>query len=151
MEKKKIKLKGLSRDFEVKNYELFDWKVTSENDEFIIFTRDETKKSYSEIRSLEKSYFRYTIIPTWLLILLSALAFIFITSFAVVYITTKENFNKELFIPLLLAPGILSFTFLGGLSFIKTKLILDYTSNFGNKYDEYKAKVLAIKEKYNEN
>lgn len=149
MERKTVDVRTFEIDKCLLENELFSWKEESReiNGEriSISFIRDENIKNLEEIKKLEKEYNKVSKIPSWLVILLSALAFGLITTFVIFNFFIKNLISMPICIGAFLVPGCIFILVSAVCSILNNKQMMKYEENFKNRYSFYKEKVDGLK------
>ena len=148
MEKKRLVLKNIDRDFFVELNSIFYWKLESENNlknakKVLNFVRDDSISNLGEIRVVEMDY-KCKVMPLFLALIPAVLAFALMTVALFLFI-----FKKDVLTPLVLSCGFLlpDFLLLGVtvfLTYSRTKQIEKYVINKSDLFKEAREKVAKI-------
>ena len=152
MEKKCVKSTENSKLFEIKQNEIFKWKlekeeVVNEHVTKLYFERDDSLSYIKELRTLEKSFYKVSWVPLWLLVVLSVITISFYSVFLVIYLINKGEIDMGVLFPSILVPGIVFMFALGILGMIRTKDTTKYIKTSVERFESYEEKVKELETK----
>ena len=131
---------------------LFDWKLVKEEKKengpsTLYFARDETVPYYQEMVEVEKEI-SPKLIPFWTLIIPVALAFLLVTTYLIMFLALKPNFDtmKYFFIFFLPAMGLLLVDTL--IFYLRSRQLMNYLKKEDELVKIAEEKMSRIKEKY---
>ena len=131
---------------------LFDWKLVKEEKKengpsTLYFERDETVPYYQEMVEVEKEI-SPKLIPFWTLIIPVALAFLLVTTYLIMFLALKPNFDtmKYFFIFFLPAMGLLLVDTL--IFYLRSRQLMNYLKKEDELVKIAEEKMSRIKEKY---
>ena len=145
---KVVKTKTNLVPYEVDENKIFLWKLKNredleDNKSILTFEREDYPFT-KDLTVLEKKFHKSSIIPMWLLIVLSTLSIGMYSAFLIVFLINKNSMDiADLFFPMLL-PAIIFTVAVGVIGLIKTKQTQKYIANSENRYKEYKNKVQEL-------
>ena len=131
---------------------LFDWKLVSEEKHdnapsVLIFERDETVPYYQEMVEVEKET-SPRLIPFPIFIVLLGISFALLTTYLILWLIMKPNFDTMKFFCILFIPAMV--TMLGGviISFLRTRQLMQYLQNEATIVKNAEDKMSALRAKY---
>lgn len=131
---------------------LFDWKLVSEEKHdnapsVLIFERDETVPYYQEMVEVEKET-SPRLIPFPIFIVLLGISFALLTTYLILWLMLKPNFDTMKFFCILFIPAMV--TMLGGviISFLRTRQLMQYLQNEATIVKNAEDKMSALRAKY---
>ena len=131
---------------------LFDWKLVKEEKKengpsTLYFERDETVPYYQEMVEVEKEI-SPKLVPFWTLIIPVALAFLLVTTYLIMFLALKPNFDtmKYFFIFFLPAMGLLLVDTL--IFYLRSRQLMNYLKKEDELVKIAEEKMSRIKEKY---
>lgn len=143
MEQLKIKVNRQEKENAINSHELFKWVLIKEekidNDKFFLyFERDSNLNNIKEIKRHENEYFKVSNINGVFIIVLPVIAIIYLTVFAILFMSKTLMLDEIIRILLLIIPpAILMFT-----SFLlhkkRTNDLIKYINNAKERYLKYK-------------
>ena len=148
MEKLTLKVTHQQKTDAIKCHEMFSWKLEKEeklepNIYQIDFVREDVP-NLDRIKILEKQFFRTSSIPLWLLIVIPAIAIIYITVMFIL-IQTKTIKASELVKSIIISiPTAVLLVISMGLTYFRNKQTTKYIAHHDERVLEYEAKVKAL-------
>ena len=131
---------------------LFDWKLVSEEKHdnapsVLTFERDETVPYYQEMVEVEKET-SPRLIPFPIFIVLLGISFALLTTYLILWLMLKPNFDTMKFFCILFIPAMV--TMLGGviISFLRTRQLMQYLQNEATIVKNAEDKMSALRAKY---
>ena len=152
MEKCQRKVNSYSVSRSVYLMGLFDWKLVKEEKKenapsFLYFERDENVPYYQEMVMVEKET-SPKLFPFWILLIPISIAFILVTTYLILYLALKPNFDKMLFFFMLFVPASLMLILDTVLFFLRSKQLMNYLKNEDAIVKNAEDKMADIREKY---
>ena len=152
MEKCQRKVNSYSVSRSVYLMGLFDWKLVKEEKKenapsLLYFERDENVPYYQEMVMVEKET-SPKLFPFWILLIPISIAFILVTTYLILYLALKPNFDKMLFFFILFIPASLMLILDTVLFFLRSKQLMNYLKNEDAIVKNAEDKMADIREKY---
>lgn len=148
MEKLSLTVSHQQKTDAIKCHELFAWKLEKEeklepNVYQLEFVREDVP-NLDRIKVLEKEFFKTSFIPLWLLIVIPAIAIIYITVMFIL-IQTKTIETSQLVKSILISvPTAALLVTSMGLTYLRNKQTTKYIAHHDERVIEYEAKVKAL-------
>lgn len=144
MEETKVIVTLMEKADAIRSHTLFKWELVNEeqlidNKYRLHFRRDDSFKRIEEVKKLEKEYFRISIVPTWVLILLLALAFVLVTLFGALTISKVISLDSIPQTLLLIGPTASILIVVVILTRIRLKGLKKYIDGAEERYQKYKS------------
>ena len=132
---------------------LFDWKLVKEEKKegypsTLYFERDENVPYYKEMVEVEKEI-SPKLLPFWVLIIPIAIAFALVTTYLILFLAMRPNFDVMKFFFILFVPAMVMLLVDTGIFWFRSKQLMDYLKNEDNLVKNAEEKMKVIREKYN--
>jgi len=134
---------------------LFDWKLVSEEKHanqpsILTFERDENVPYYQEMVEIEKET-SPKLIPFPIFFILLGISFALLTTYLIMWLVLKPNFDNVKFFFILFVPAMISMLGGVGISFIRTRQLVKYLQDENNIVKNAEEKMQALRAKYGNN
>ena len=131
---------------------LFDWKLVKEDKKegypsTLYFERDDSVPYYKEMVEVEKEI-SPKLRPFWVLIIPIAIAFALVTTYLILYLAMRPNFDVMKFFFILFVPAMVMLLVDTGIFWFRSKQLMDYLKNEDNLVKNAEEKMKVIREKY---
>lgn len=131
---------------------LFDWKLVKEDKKegypsTLYFERDENVPYYKEMVEVEKEI-SPKLLPFWVLIIPIAIAFALVTTYLILYLTMRPNFDVMKFFFILFVPAMVMLLIDTGIFWFRSKQLMDYLKNEDKLVKNAEEKMKEIRTKY---
>ena len=132
---------------------LFDWKLVKEEKKerypsTLYFQRDENVPYYKEMVEVEKEI-SPKLLPFWVLIIPIAIAFALVTTYLILFLALRPNFDVMKFFLILFVPAMAMLLIDTGIFWFRSKQLMDYLKNEDSLVKNAEEKMKEIREKYN--
>ena len=132
---------------------LFDWKLVKEEKKegapsTLYFERDENVPYYQEMVVVEKDI-SPKLLPFWVLIIPIAIAFALVTTYLILYLALRPNFDVFKYFLILFVPSMVMLLADTGIFWYRSKQLMDYLKNEEALVKNAEEKMKEIREKYN--
>ena len=136
------------REDVIKDYSLFKYEIKEEkeiDDKIeIVFVRDNNIPHYQEIKTLEKQYFKVSKVPLYSIIVLSLIAFVYLTIGIIFSLNDLLHLSKEIYLYIFVIPSAVILLFVFLLEQIRSKQIVNYINNKEKLYKIYLDKMRGL-------
>ena len=131
---------------------LFDWRLVKEDKKenapsMLHFERDENVPYYQEMVEIEKEI-SPKLIPFWVLIIFVALAFGLVTTYLILFLALRPNFDKMLFFYILFIPAMVLLTIDTVIFYLRSKQLMKYLQNEEELVRQAEEKMDALRKRY---
>ena len=131
---------------------LFDWKLVKEEKKegapsTLYFERDENVPYYQEMVVVEKDI-SPKLLPFWVLIIPIAIAFILVTTYLILYLALRPNFDVFKYFLILFVPSMVMLLADTAIFWYRSKQLMDYLKNEETLVKNAEEKMKEIREKY---
>ena len=155
MENCKRKVNSFSVTRSVYLMGLFDWKLVKEEKKegapsTLYFERDETVPYYQEMVEVEKEI-SPQLIPFWVLLIPIAISFALVTTYLILYLVMRPNFEVLKYFLILFVPSMVMLLLDTGIFWLRSKQLMNYLKNEETLVKNAEEKMAAIRAKYTEN
>ena len=152
MENCKRKVNSFSVTRSVYLMGLFDWKLVKEEKKegapsTLYFERDETVPYYQEMVEVEKEI-SPQLIPFWVLLIPIAIAFALVTTYLILYLSLRPNFDVFKFFLILFVPSMIMLLIDTGIFWLRSKQLMNYLKNEETLVKNAETKMANIRAKY---
>ena len=152
MENCKRKVNSFSVTRSVYLMGLFDWKLVKEEKKegapsTLYFERDETVPYYQEMVEVEKEI-SPQLIPFWVLLIPIAIAFALVTTYLILYLSLRPNFDVFKFFLILFVPSMIMLLIDTGIFWLRSKQLMNYLKNEEILVKNAETKMANIRAKY---
>lgn len=150
MQYKKIRVLKINKDQCISKHLLFEWELENQIDKNfyseLYFKRDNEVSYFKKLENLENNYKDFYYPPFLLAIISVALAFAFLTTFFVIFMLNKDNFqNVSYSIAFLIAGGVCLLCSVLIL-FLRNKTAEDIITKKPKQDREFKEKIRILKD-----
>ena len=133
---------------------LFDWKLVKEDKKegypsTLYFERDENVPYYKEMVEAEKEI-SPKLLPFWVLIIPIAIAFVLVTTYLILYLALRPDFDVLKFFLILFVPAMMMLLIDTGIFWFRSKQLMDYLKNEDSLVKNAEEKMKAIRAKYSQ-
>ena len=133
---------------------LFDWKLVKEEKKegypsTLYFERDENVPYYKEMVEVEKEI-SPKLLPFWVLIIPIAIAFSLVTTYLILYLALRPDFDVLKFFLILFVPAMMMLLIDTGIFWFRSKQLMDYLKNEDSLVKNAEEKMKAIRAKYSQ-
>ena len=152
MENCKRKVNSFSVTRSVYLMGLFDWKLVKEEKKegapsTLYFERDETVPYYQEMVEVEKEI-SPQLIPFWVLLIPIAIAFALVTTYLILYLSLRPNFDVLKYFLILFVPSMIMLLIDTGIFWLRSKQLMNYLKNEETLVKNAETKMANIRAKY---
>ena len=131
---------------------LFDWKLVKEEKKegapsVLYFERDENVPYYKEMVEVEKEI-SPKLLPFWVLIIPIAIAFALVTTYLILFLALRPNFDVMKFFFILFVPAMVMLLIDTGIFWFRSKQLMDYLKNEDILVKNAEEKMKEIRAKY---
>ena len=131
---------------------LFDWKLVKEEKKegapsTLYFERDNTVPYYQEMVEVEKEI-SPKLIPFWVLLIPIAIAFALVTTYLILYLCLRPNFETLKYFLILFVPSMLMLLLDTGIFWFRSRQLMNYLKNEETLVKNAEEKMQAIHAKY---
>ena len=131
---------------------LFDWKLVKEDKKegypsTLYFERDDSVHYYKEMVEVEKEI-SPKLLPFWVLIIPIAIAFALVTTYLILYLAMRPNFDVMKFFFILFVPAMAMLLIDTGIFWFRSKQLMDYLKNEDKLVKNAEEKMKEIRTKY---
>ena len=131
---------------------LFDWKLVKEDKKegypsTLYFERDDSVPYYKEMVEVEKEI-SPKLLPFWVLIIPIAIAFALVTTYLILYLAMRPNFDVMKFFFILFVPAMAMLLIDTGIFWFRSKQLMDYLKNEDKLVKNAEEKMKEIRTKY---
>ena len=131
---------------------LFDWKLVKEEKKegapsTLYFERDESVPYYQEMVEVEKEI-SPKLIPFWVLLIPIAIAFALVTTYLILYLAMRPNFEVLKYFLILFVPSMVMLLLDTGIFWLRSKQLMNYLKNEETLVKNAEEKMAAIRAKY---
>lgn len=131
---------------------LFDWKLVKEEKKegapsTLYFERDNTVAYYQEMVEVEKEI-SPKLLPFWVLLIPIVIAFGLVTTYLILYLSLRPNFDMLKFFLILFVPAMLMLLLDTGIFWLRSKQLMNYLKNEEALVKNAEEKMQAIRAKY---
>lgn len=131
---------------------LFDWKLVKEDKKegypsTLYFERDDSVPYYKEMVEVEKEI-SPKLLPFWVLIIPIAIAFALVTTYLILYLAMRPNFDVMKFFFILFVPAMVMLLIDTGIFWFRSKQLMDYLKNEDKLVKNAEEKMKEIRTKY---
>ena len=152
MENCKRKVNSFSVTRSVYLMGLFDWKLVKEEKKegapsTLYFERDESVPYYQEMVEVEKEI-SPKLIPFWVLLIPIAIAFALVTTYLILYLAMRPNFEVLKYFLILFVPSMVMLLLDTGIFWLRSKQLMNYLKNEETLVKNAEEKMAAIRAKY---
>ena len=152
MENCKRKVNSFSVTRSVYLMGLFDWKLVKEEKKegapsTLYFERDESVPYYQEMVEVEKEI-SPKLIPFWVLLIPIAIAFALVTTYLILYLAMRPNFEVLKYFLILFVPSMIMLLLDTGIFWLRSKQLMNYLKNEETLVKNAEEKMAAIRAKY---
>ena len=152
MENCKRKVNSFSVTRSVYLMGLFDWKLVKEEKKegapsTLYFERDESVPYYQEMVEVEKEI-SPKLIPFWALLIPIAIAFALVTTYLILYLTMRPNFEVLKYFLILFVPSMVMLLLDTAIFWFRSKQLINYLKNEETLVKNAEEKMTAIRAKY---
>ena len=154
MENCKRKVNSFSVTRSVYLMGLFDWKLVKEEKKegapsTLYFERDETVPYYQEMVEVEKEI-SPQLIPFWVLLIPIAISFALVTTYLILYLAMRPNFEVLKYFLILFVPSMVMLLLDTGIFWLRSRQLMNYLKNEETLVKNAEEKMAAIRAKYTE-
>ena len=152
MENCKRKVNSFSVTRSVYLMGLFDWKLVKEEKKegapsTLYFERDDSVPYYQEMVEVEKEI-SPKLIPFWVLLITIAIAFALVTTYLILYLTMRPNFDVLKYFLILFVPSMIMLLLDTGIFWLRSRQLMNYLKNEETLVKNAEEKMAAIRAKY---
>ena len=152
MENCKRKVNSFSVTRSVYLMGLFDWKLVKEEKKegapsTLYFERDESVPYYQEMVEVEKEI-SPNLIPFWVLLIPIAIAFALVTTYLILYLVMRPNFDVLKYFLILFVPSMVMLLLDTGIFWLRSRQLMNYLKNEESLVKNAEEKMAAIRAKY---
>lgn len=152
MENCKRKVNSFSVTRSVYLMGLFDWKLVKEEKKegapsTLYFERDENVPYYQEMVEVEKEI-SPKLIPFWVLLIPIAIAFALVTTYLILYLVMRPNFDLLKYFLVLFVPSMVMLLLDTGIFWLRSRQLMNYLKNEESLVKNAEEKMAAIRAKY---
>ena len=152
MENCKRKVNSFSVTRSVYLMGLFDWKLVKEEKKegapsTLYFERDDSVPYYQEMVEVEKEI-SPKLIPFWVLLIPIAIAFALVTTYLILYLTMRPNFDVLKYFLILFVPSMVMLLLDTGIFWLRSRQLMNYLKNEETLVKNAEEKMAAIRAKY---
>ena len=152
MENCKRKVNSFSVTRSVYLMGLFDWKLVKEEKKegapsTLYFERDESVPYYQEMVEVEKEI-SPKLIPFWVLLIPIAIAFALVTTYLILYLAMRPNFEVLKYFLILFVPSMVMLLLDTSIFWLRSKQLMNYLKNEETLVKNAEEKMAAIRAKY---
>ena len=152
MENCKRKVNSFSVTRSVYLMGLFDWKLVKEEKKegapsTLYFERDESVPYYQEMVEVEKEI-SPKLIPFWVLLIPIAIAFALVTTYLILYLAMRPNFEVLKYFLILFVPSMVMLLLDTGIFWLRSKQLMNYLKNEETLVKNAEEKMAGIRAKY---
>ena len=131
---------------------LFDWKLVKEEKKegapsTLYFERDDSVPYYQEMVEVEKEI-SPKLLPFWVLLIPIIIAFGLVTTYLILYLSLRPNFDMLKFFLILFVPAMLMLLLDTGIFWFRSKQLMNYLKNEETLVKNAEEKMQAIRAKY---
>ncbi len=131
---------------------LFDWKLVKEEKKegapsVLYFERDENVPYYKEMVEVEKEI-SPKLLPFWVLIIPIAIAFALVTTYLILFLALRPNFDVMKFFFILFVPEMVMLLIDTGFFWFRSRQLMDYLKNEDVLVKNAEEKMQQIRAKY---
>ena len=131
---------------------LFDWKLVKEEKKegapsTLYFERDESVPYYQEMVEVEKEI-SPKLIPFWVLLIPIAIAFALVTTYLILYLAMRPNFEVLKYFLILFVPSMVMLLLDTGIFWLRSKQLMNYLKNEETLVKNAEEKMAVIRAKY---
>ena len=131
---------------------LFDWKLVKEEKKdnapsTLYFERDESVPYYQEMVEVEKEI-SPKLLPFWVLLIPIAIAFALVTTYLILYLVMKPNFDVLKYFLILFVPSMLMLLVDTGIFWYRSKQLMNYLKEEEKLVKNAEEKMAQIRAKY---
>ena len=154
MENCKRKVNSFSVTRSVYLMGLFDWKLVKEEKKegapsTLYFERDETVPYYQEMVEVEKEI-SPQLIPFWVLLIPIAISFALVTTYLILYLAMRPNFEVLKYFLILFVPSMVMLLLDTGIFWLRSRQLMNYLKNEETLVKNAEEKMAVIRAKYTE-
>ena len=133
---------------------LFDWKLVKEEKKegapsTLYFERDENVPYYQEMVEVEKEI-SPKLIPFWVLLIPIAIAFALVTTYLILYLVMRPNFDVLKYFLILFVPSMVMLLLDTGIFWLRSRQLMNYLKNEETLVKNAEEKMANIRAKYAE-
>ena len=133
---------------------LFDWKLVKEEKKegapsTLYFERDNTVPYYQEMVEVEKEI-SPKLLPFWILLVPIGIAFALVTTYLILFLALKPNFDVLKFFLILFVPAMAMLLLDTGIFWYRSKQLMNYLKEEEKLVKNAEEKMAAIKAKYSQ-
>ena len=152
MENCKRKVNSFSVTRSVYLMGLFDWKLVKEEKKegapsTLYFERDESVPYYQEMVEVEKEI-SPKLIPFWVLLIPIAIAFALVTTYLILYLAMRPNFEVLKYFLILFVPSMVMLLLDTSIFWLRSKQLMNYLKNEETLVKNAEEKMAVIRVKY---
>ena len=152
MEKCQRKVNSFSVTRSVYLMGLFDWKLVKEEKHdnapsILYFERDENVPYYAEMVAVEKET-SPKLLPFWILIAVVAVAFLVMTTYLILWLALRPNFDSLKYFYFFFIPAMLLLLVDTGIFFLRSRQLMKYLEKEEEIVKNAEEKMQQIREKY---
>ena len=152
MEKCQRKVNSYSVTRSVYLMGLFDWKLVKEEKKenapsLLYFERDENVPYYQEMVEIEKEI-SPKLIPFWVLLIPIIIAFGLVTTYLILYLALKPNFDVAKYFFILFVPAMVMLLGDTAIFYFRSKQLMNYLKEEDKLVKNAEDKMTALREKY---
>ena len=152
MENCKRKVNSFSVTRSVYLMGLFDWKLVKEEKKegapsTLYFERDKSVPYYQEMVEVEKEI-SPKLIPFWVLLIPIAIAFALVTTYLILYLAMRPNFEVLKYFLILFVPSMVMLLLDTGIFWLRSKQLMNYLKNEETLVKNAEEKMAVIRAKY---
>ena len=152
MEKCQRKVNSFSVTRSVYLMGLFDWKLVKEEKHdnapsVLYFERDENVPYYAEMVAVEKET-SPKLLPFWVLIAVVAVAFLVMTTYLILWLALRPNFDSLKYFYFFFIPAMLLLLVDTGIFFLRSRQLMKYLEKEEEIVKNAEEKMQQIREKY---
>ena len=131
---------------------LFDWKLVKEEKKegapsTLYFERDDSVPYYQEMVEVEKEI-SPKLLPFWVLLIPIIIAFGLVTTYLILYLSLRPNFDMLKFFLILFVPAMLMLLLDTGIFWFRSKQLMNYLKNEETLVKNAEEKMQVIRAKY---
>ena len=131
---------------------LFDWKLVKEEKHdnapsILYFERDENVPYYAEMVAVEKET-SPKLLPFWILIAVVAVAFLVMTTYLILWLALRPNFDSLKYFYFFFIPAMLLLLVDTGIFFLRSRQLMKYLEKEEEIVKNAEEKMQQIREKY---
>ena len=131
---------------------LFDWKLIKEEKKegapsTLYFERDESVPYYQEMVEVEKEI-SPKLIPFWVLLIPIAIAFLLVTTYLILYLVMRPDFDILKYFLILFVPSMVMLLLDTGIFWYRSKQLMNYLKNEETLVKNAEEKMAKIRSKF---